>query len=316
MDFSCIFSNNFTMEDIRPIRIFLEVARQQSFVGAARHFGLTPSTVTRTVARLDEDLGQQLLLRTTRKVTLTAIGATVAARYAPLLADLDATTDQITRESRPDRGHLRLNAPLSMGVRLLPGLLDAFRRAYPLVSVSVDLSDRLVDIMDDPFDLSIRISRPPADLSTIWRKICVVPRHVIAAPSLLDKIGVPETPDDLLSEHCMSYGDGSSTESWCFTKGGLSRKIQAGSDIMVNNGDLLYGLAVRGQGMTLLPDFFVSSGLASGEVVKILGDWEAEPLWLTLFYPPYEQFPPLVSSFTDFFESYLQDQLAGVFLFT
>ncbi|MEL6315399.1 MAG: LysR family transcriptional regulator [Pseudomonadota bacterium] len=303
------------MEDIRPIRIFLEVARQQSFVGAAKHFNLTPSTVTRTIARLEEDLGQQLLLRTTRKVSLTAIGATVAARYRPLIEELDDTTQQITRESRPDRGHLRLNAPLSMGLRLLPGFLDAFRAEFPQVTLSVDLSDRLVDIMEDPFDLSIRISRPPSDVSTIWRKICVVPRNVIAAPSLLDQIGTPETPDDLNPEHCLSYSDDQTQETWIFTKGGLSRKVRAGDQLTLNNGDLLCALAAKGQGMALLPDFLISDALASGEVVKVLEEWEAEPLWLTLFYPPYEQFPPLVASFTDFFERYLQTERAGEFQF-
>ena len=303
------------MEDIRPIRIFLEVARQQSFVGAAKHFNLTPSTVTRTIARLEEDLGQQLLLRTTRKVSLTAIGATVAARYRPLIEELDDTTQQITRESRPDRGHLRLNAPLSMGLRLLPGFLDAFRAEFPQVTLSVDLSDRLVDIMEDPFDLSIRISRPPSDVSTIWRKICVVPRNVIAAPSLLDQIGTPETPDGLNPAHCLSYSDDQTQETWIFTKGGLSRKVRAGDQLTLNNGDLLCALVARGQGMALLPDFLISEALASGEVVKVLEEWEAEPLWLTLFYPPYEQFPPLVASFTDFFECYLQTERAGEFQF-
>ncbi|MEL7281558.1 MAG: LysR family transcriptional regulator [Pseudomonadota bacterium] len=304
------------MEDIRPIRLFLEVARQQSFIGAARRFHLTPSTVTRTIAKLEEDLGQQLLLRTTRKVSLTAMGATVAARYGPLIEELDATTDIITRESRPDRGHLRLNAPLSMGVRLLPGLLEAFQAAYPKVSVSIDLSDRLIDIIEDPYDLSIRISRPPEDVSTIWRKICVVPRHVVAAPSLLTRIGTPISPEDLTPQHCLSYSSDQTPESWIFTKGGLTRKIRAGDHVTANNGDLLYGLAAQGQGMTLLPDFLVTEGLASGEVVKLLTDWQAEPLWLTLFYPPYEQFPPLVASFTDFFETYLQTERAGEFQFT
>ena len=301
------------MEDIRPIRIFLEVARQQSFVGAAKHFNLTPSTVTRTIARLEEDLGQQLLLRTTRKVSLTAIGATVASRYRPLIEDLDSTTQQITRDSRPDRGHLRLNAPLSMGVRLLPGLLTAFRAAYPQVTVSVDLSDRLIDIMADPFDLSIRISRPPSDVSTIWRKICMVPRHVVAAISFLDQIGPLDSPDDLSSEHCLSYSDDGTAETWVLTKGGLTRRVRAGDQVTVNNGDLLCALAAKGQGMTLLPDFLVTAALASGDIVKVFEDWEAEPLWLTLFYPPYEQFPPLVGSFTDFFETYLQTERAGEF---
>lgn len=304
------------MEDIRPIRLFLEVARQQSFVGAAKHFNLTPSTVTRTIARLEEDLGQQLLLRTTRKVSLTAIGATVAARYGPLIQELDETTDQITRESHPDRGHLRINAPLSMGIRLLPGLLDAFKLVFPLVSVSIDLSDRLIDIMDDPFDLSIRISRPPSDVSTIWRKICVVPRHVVAAQSLLDRIGTPNSPDDLSPDHCMSYTADGAPETWLLTNGGLTRRVRAGDHLTVNNGDLLCALAASGHGMTLLPDFLVSDALAKGSVVKVLPDWDAEPLWLTLFYPPYEQFPPLVASFTDFFESYLQTHRAAEFHFT
>lgn len=304
------------MEDIRPIRIFLEVARQQSFIGAARHFNLTPSTVTRTIARLEEDLCQQLLLRTTRKVSLTAIGATVAARYRPLIEDLDATTQAITRESRPDRGHLRLNAPLSLGMRLLPDLLAAFRTAYPMVSVTVDLSDHMVDIMDAPFDLSIRISRPPKDVSTIWRKVCVVPRHVIAAPEFLARVGTPQSPDDLRPEHCLSYGDNGTPETWVLSDGTLTRKVRAGDHMISDNGDLLYGLAARGQGMTLLPDFLVADGLASGEVVKVFDNWQAEPLWLTLFYPPYEQFPPLVASFTDFFESYLQTERTGEFHFT
>ncbi|MEO0773413.1 MAG: substrate binding domain-containing protein [Pseudomonadota bacterium] len=240
----------------------------------------------------------------------------VAARYRPLIEDLDATTQQITRENRPDRGHLRLNAPLSMGLRLLPGVLSAFRDAFPQVSVSVDLSDRLVDIIDAPYDLSIRVSRPPNDMSTIWRKICVVPRHIVAAPGVLDRLGLPQTPEDLSPDQCLSYSEDGTAETWQLTKGALTRRVRAGDHVSINNGDLLCAMAAKGQGMTLLPDFLTRDAMAAGEVVNVLEDWEAEPLWLTLFYPPYEQFPPLVASFTDFFESYLQTECAGEFQFT
>ncbi|MEO0372569.1 MAG: substrate binding domain-containing protein, partial [Pseudomonadota bacterium] len=162
----------------------------------------------------------------------------------------------------------------------------------------------------------IRISRPPADVSTIWRKICVVPRQVVASPGLLHRVGVPESPDDLTPDHCLSYSDGGAAETWVLTKGGLTRRVRAGDRVTINNGDLLCAMAAKGQGMVLLPDFLISGALASGEVVKVLEDWEAEPLWLTLFYPPYDKFPPLVASFTDFFETYLQTQRAGEFQFS
>ena len=135
------------MDDLRPLRVFLAVAEQASFAGAARTLGMTPATVTRAVARLEDALGQQLLLRTTRQVSLTAAGAVAAARFRPLVEEFDQATDEAQRQSRPDRGRLRLNAPVSLGLKLLPGLLDSFRLAYPLVELEVSMTDRLIDVI-------------------------------------------------------------------------------------------------------------------------------------------------------------------------
>ena len=304
------------MDDLRPIRIFLEVAQQQSFAGAARSFNITPSSVTREVAKLEDALGRQLLLRTTRKVSLTSFGATVAARYRPLLEELDITTQRITRESRPDSGRLRINAPMSMGLRLLPGLFDSFRLAYPNVSLVADMSDRLVDIMEEPFDLAVRISRPPQDVSTIWRKICLVPRFLVASPALLERMDPPDSPGALDPAMCLSYGFDQSPEQWVLSKGPLKRTVRAGTGIITNNGDMLYELTKRGQGIALLPEFIVADGLARGDVVKILEDWTVDPLWLTLFYPPYDQFPPLVATFTEFFEDYIKTFMPDAFIWS
>lgn len=300
------------IDDLRPMRVFLEVARQCSFAGAARTLSMTPATVTRSVARLEASLGQQLFVRTTRQVSLTSVGAIVAARYRPMLEELDRVGAELQRDIPQDRGRLRINAPMSMGLRLLPNLLDSFRLAYPQVEVILDMTDRLIDIIEDPCDLAIRISQAPQDKSTIWRKICQVPRHVIAAPSLFNRIDRPDRPEDLIRNFCLSYGDGR-PETWDFTREGQRRSVRAGSAVISNNGDLLYQLVRRASGMALLPDFICKEGLEDGSVEVILPDWSVAPLWLTLFYPPYEQLPPLVATFTTFFEAYLQANEATSF---
>ncbi len=295
------------MQTIKPIRVFLEVVEQGSFAGAARSLRMTPASITRIIAQLEEDLGQQLLLRTTRQVSLTGAGAMVAARYRPVLEEFDRVTEEVTRTTRPDRGRLAINAPMSFGMRLMPGLVASFRLAYPHISLDVHLTDVLVDILEANCDLAIRISDPPADKSTIWRRICQVPRQVVAAPSLFDRIPRPETPEELLSEHCLSYGHGGAAETWTFTRGGQRRTLRAGTDVMSNNGEFLYEMALSGNGMVNLPDFLVRDGLASGSLEVVLPEWQLPPLNLMLYYPPYEKLPPLVGTFTDFFEAYICD---------
>lgn len=304
------------MRDLKPIRVFLEVARRMSFAAAARHLGLTPATVTRTVARLEDDLGMQLLLRTTRRVSLTSTGALVASRYGPLIASLDQTTDDIKRSSLPDRGRLRINAPMSMGLQLLPELIESFRLAFPHVELELMMTDQFIDIMQDTADLAIRISAPPADKSTIWRKICAVPRYAVAAPDFLERIGALGTPDDLSPDYCMSYSADGSNENWHFRKDQLRRQVQAGRKIVSNSGDLLLALVRRGAGIAVLPGFIVQRSVDMGEIRPILTDWTVDKLWLTLYYPPYERLPPLVATFSDFFEAYIREHEPASFDWT
>ncbi|MEM9709634.1 MAG: LysR family transcriptional regulator [Pseudomonadota bacterium] len=294
------------MQDLKPIRVFLEVAAQSSFAGAARTLRMTPASVTRIVARLEEDLGQQLLLRTTRQVSLTSAGAVVAARYTPILREFDRATQDITRANRPDRGKLKISAPLSFGMRVLPELVDSFCLAYPSISLDVQMTDRLIDIVEEGPDLSIRISRPPTDKSTIWRKICQIPRYAVAAPDLFNRVPRPKSPEDLNAEHCLSYATSGEAEEWNFSQNGARRSVRAGTHILSNNGDFLGNLVRSGLGIAVLPEFIVASDLAQGRVERVLPDWQVDPLWLTLFYPPYEQLPPMVATFTDFFEAYLR----------
>lgn len=295
------------MQDLKPIRVFLEVAGQGSFSKAAHTLRMTPATVTRLVARLEQDLGQQLLLRTTRQVSLTSAGALVAAKYRSVVDDFDRVTEELERATQPHRGHLSINAPMSFGLRLLPGLVESFRLAYPHIALHINLTDHLVDIVDAGADLAIRISEPPSDKSTIWRKICEVPRGVAASPALFESHSRPETPGDLDRKLCLSYASGTAPEVWRFRNGAQKRNITAGTDVISNNGDFLNAVAIARGGMVALPEFILREGLQDGRLERVLPEWTISPLWLSLYYPPYEALPPLVATFTDFFEAYLSE---------
>ena len=295
------------MIELKPIRVLRAVSDLKSFSLAARQLDLAPASVTRIINQLEQDLGAQLLVRTTRQVALTSAGATVLSRYRPLLEGFEEVTQDLQRAIRPDAGHLRLTAPVSLGVELLPQVIAGFRVAYPGISVEINFTDTLLDVIEENCDLAVRVSGPPTDKSTIWRKLCEVPRHAIAAPSLFGRMPRPEHPDDLKGDALLSYGAQNSPELWSFTRAGVQRNVRAGTKVISNNGDFLYAMAKMGEGICVLPDFITGDGLQSGAVVEVVPDWSLASLWLTLFYPPYEQLPPVVGTFADYFEAFIKD---------
>lgn len=295
------------MGELESIRIFLAVAEQRSFTGAARQLGMTPASVTRTVAALEARLGVQLLLRTTRQVSLTAAGAAYAARVAPLAAGLAEAAEETRERHGLTSGLIRVSAPMSLGLKVLPPILSQFAALHAQTHVALTLSDSFVDILAAEYDLAIRISGPPADKSTVWRKICRVPRLLVASPAYLQARGTPRTPDDLRDFACLSYGAEARDEIWDLAKGQARRSHKARGGFSANNGDLLAQLAANGEGIALLPRFIVEAELASGALEPVLADWSAPDIWLTLSYPPYERLPLRVATFSDFFEVHVKE---------
>jgi DNA-binding transcriptional LysR family regulator len=295
------------MGELESIRVFLAVVEQQSFAGAARQLGLTPASVTRTIAALEDRLGVQLLVRTTRQVSLTSAGAVYAARVAPLAEGL-AEAAQETREAQGiTSGLIRISAPVALGMRVLPAVLSQFATLYPQTHVALNLSDSFVDIVEEDYDLAIRISGPPEDKSTIWRKISPVPRVLVAAPDYLTARGTPVDPGELAGHACLGYRAHAREEVWELSRGPSRRSHRATGRFSANNGDVLARLAVNGEGIALLPRLFVEEDLAAGRLVEILPDWSAPEIWLTLYYPPYERLPLKVATFSDFFETYMRE---------
>ncbi|MDS9469513.1 LysR family transcriptional regulator [Paracoccus sp. MBLB3053] len=295
------------MGELESIRIFLEVASQRSFSGAARALGLAPAAVTRAVAALETKLGTQLLVRTTRAVSLTAAGALYAARVAPLADGLGAAAEEMRERQGELSGLLRISAPLSLGSLVLPSVLSQFATIHPRTNVLVSLTDRLVDIVSEDLDLAIRISGAPSDKSTIWRKICRVPRLLVASPSYLNRQGTPETPEDLAAHDCLGYASGMAGETWNLSRGDEQRHIRASGRFQANNGELLAQLAANGEGIVMLPHFMLREALGNRSLVPVLPDWHPSELWLTLYYPPYERLPLRVATFSDFFESHVRE---------
>ncbi|WP_415234527.1 LysR family transcriptional regulator [Pseudorhodobacter sp.] len=293
------------MGELESIRVFLAVAAQQSFAGAARQLGMTPASVTRTIAALEAQLGVQLLVRTTRQVSLTSAGAVYAERVTPLAKGLAEAADETREAQGIVSGRLRISAPLSLGVKVLPAVLSQFGALYPQIHVDVSLSDRFVDIVEEDYDLAIRISGPPNDKSTIWRKICRVPRLLVASQEYLRARGTPQQPEDLDGHDCLGHRNDSGNEVWQLFNGKRQHSHKAEGSLSANNGDLLAALVLHHRGIASLPRFIIEADLAAGRMAAVLPDWSTAEIWLTLYYPPYEQLPLRVATFSDFFETHV-----------
>lgn len=295
------------MNEVEELRVFLAVAAQRSFVAAARQLMMTPPSVTRAVGALEDRLGVQLLLRTTRQVSLTSAGAAYAARVTPLVEGLARAAEELRESQGETAGLIRINAPMSMGERLLPDVISQFRILHPNVRIALSLTDRLIDIVAEEVDLAIRISAPPKDKLTIWRKITKVQRLLVASPLYLAAEGRPETPEDLTRHCCLAYDADAGPEVWDLSRGGQRRRVTAGEAVCSNNGDLIARLAVNGEGVAMLPRFIVADDLAAGRLRVVLEGWQLPQLWLTLYYPPYDRLPMRVKRFSDFFETYVTE---------
>lgn len=295
------------MGEIEDLRLFLAVAREKSFIGASRSLGMTPPSVTRGIAALEDRLGVQLFVRTTRRVSLTSAGAAYAARIEPVVQDLQSATEELRERHGETAGLIRLTAPLAFGANILPDIIGQFRILYPNVTFSVSLSDKFVDSVDDSFDLAIRISRPPREVLSIWQKIRKVDRVMAASPQYLARCGTPKDPEDLSRHSCIAHDSDAMAETWELVSGDRVRRVRAGQVIAGNNAALLAGLARNGQGIVMLPRFMLTDALASGKLVEVLSDWTAPDLWLTLYYPPYDRLPAKLTRFSNFIAQHVND---------
>jgi DNA-binding transcriptional LysR family regulator len=288
------------LPDLEGLAIFARVAELRSFAGAAEALALSKATVSKAVARLEQRLGARLFNRTSRRLALTDLGRGLAQRAAALLADAEAVEADALAQSATPRGVVRLAAPMSFGLRKVAPLLPEFLTVFPEVSIDLHLSDALVDVIGEGFDVALRIGVLP-DSSLRARRLCPVRRLVVGAPSYFARRGRPTHPAHLAEHACLGYAYLATPDIWRFVNAaGEAVSLRPAGPLRANNADALTGALLAGLGIAVQPDFVVDEALASGALEAVLADWSMGDSFLHLVTPPGGPRPARVEALVDF----------------
>lgn len=286
--------------DLNGFVVFARVAELGSFTAAADTLGLSKSMVSRQVSQLEDELGVRLLNRTTRRISLTEAGAVVLECAQRIVAEAQDAAEDASCIEAAVRGTLRINAPMTFGIRQLGPVLPEFLARYPELTVALDLNDRRIDLIEEGFDVSVRISAL-TDSSLIARQLAPVQRYVVGAPSWLKKRGWPKRPADLASHDFLLYTLlARSNHLEMENAKGEREEVELRARMYCNNADAMLESLAAGLGLALVPDFICSSHLKSGNLVRALPDWTVEPLTLHVIYPHSRHVTAKVRAFVDF----------------
>lgn len=289
--------------------MFVAVAEAGSFSGAARRLGVSSGQASKLVAKLESELGVQLLKRTTRALSLTEVGRAYHERIKALLEGFDSLDASVRSASGAPTGRLRVTAPLSFGrLRLLPLLLD-FARAYPDIRLDVDLSDAVRNLVDDGYDIAIRIGSP-TDSSLMARKLCDARVMLVASPDYLRRRGAPRRPEDVSDHSCIVDANFRDQSNWRFRTPGTRRPVTAPVDAAMrfSNGEACVAAAEAGFGLALAPNFIARDGLLCGRLERLLKEWEDEDFGVYAIYPPARHLALKVRALVDFLVAALDEE--------
>jgi DNA-binding transcriptional LysR family regulator len=273
--------------------------QQGSFAAAARELRLSRSAVSKYVIDLEQELGVQLLVRTTRSASPTENGQAYYERCVAILADLEEADVTVTRLQAEPRGILRVNAPMSFGTLHLGPALSDFMERYAELQIQLILSDQQIDPVQEGFDVTLRIADLPSS-SLIARKIAPAHRVVCASPSYLQRRGTPQRPSDLREHDCLTYGHLATGKQWKLTGPDGEHWISIPWTLCTNNAEVLCDAAVRGRGIALLPTFIAAAELRRGSLQTILESYEAPEISIYAIYPETRHLSVKVRVFIDF----------------
>ncbi len=266
------------------MKAFVAVADAQRFAPAAQRLGISPSVVTRLVARLESQLGIRLLQRTTRSVTLTDAGSRYLERARRILLELDEAEQSASSERARPTGRLAVSAPAMFGRLHVSPLMCRYLTLNPEVVGELSLSDRMVSLVEDGIDLAVRIGRL-ADSSLIARKAGTTRRVVVASPGYLSQRGEPATPLDLPSHQTIRFNPLAGQADWSFSAQGRELHVSLASHYVTNSADAALWHAEHDGGLTLALSYQVADAVASGRLRIVLEDFEPPPLPIHFVYP-------------------------------
>ena len=295
------------MDRFQSMRAFTRVMEAGGFAAAAREMGLSRSVVNKAVINLESELGVALLQRSTRKVTPTETGLTFYDRCVQILADVDEAVSAITELQEHPTGNLRVNAPMSFGTLHLAAAVAEFMAIYPDVHVELVLNDRVVDPIEEAFDVTLRIGEATSSTSLIARKIAPARRFLCASPDYLAAAGEPATPLELKNRRCLHYGYQGSGSQWRLRGPEGERSYSINCVMWSNNGEVLKDAALNHQGIALLPTFIVGTELQEGQLRTVLTDYAPPEITLCALYPRHRH----LSAKTRLFVDLLQQRFGG-----
>ncbi|AZD15264.1 LysR substrate-binding domain-containing protein [Pseudomonas chlororaphis] len=295
------------MDRIECMRAFVVTVDANGFAAAARAMDVPRSKVSKQIQALEETIGVQLLHRTTRSLHLTEAGAEYYESAREVLAAVDEAEQRARDGIGELRGVLRVNAPMSFGLRRLGPLVPLFHEQHPNIELQLVLSDQQVDPVRGGFDVTIRIASL-ADSSMVAKLLAPAPRIMVASPDYLKRAGTPQTPRDLTAHQCLNYGYLQSGVSLQLSNGKDTQRVHVTGPLHANNGDLLAQAAEAGMGIALLPDFIVADALAAGRLVPVLCEWQAPPISIHAVYPSARRVPQKTRAFIEFLVAQLAEK--------
>ncbi|MCZ6721088.1 MAG: LysR family transcriptional regulator [Proteobacteria bacterium] len=289
------------MDSLGAMRVFSRVVEMGSFSAAGRQLGSAPSSVSRRVGELEDQLGVQLFQRTTRRLSLTDAGRLYHERVRRILLEVDEAKLAVAQMEAVPSGILRITVPASVARLHSAPALAEFHRHYPAVQVALAVTDRVVDLIDGGYDLAIRVGRLK-DSSLIVRKIGASRRLVCASPSYLKAAGTPRTPSELSEHNCLTFRSTPGKNLWRFRGAEGSVEVRVSGSLFADSGEVLSALAFANLGIVLVPNWLVGIHIREGRLRELLTDYEVLPEGTPLYavYPRQRHIAPKVRAFIDF----------------
>lgn len=284
--------------DLNAAHLFVEVVQQGSFTNAAKVLGLPKSTLSRRIGDLETRLGARLLQRTTRKLSLTDLGAAYFERVNRIVSELGEAEAAVLDAQNTPRGVLRVTAPPDLGMVILPKALPEFTALYPEVHVVLDLSGRRVDLVQEGFDVALRAGHL-VDSSLIAKSIATSSMAIYASPEYLAARGTPQRLEELVSHDCLVFGT-TPERKWHFERNGRTHEVSVTGRIAAQDFGYLRFATLAGGGIALLPNMLVGPDVHHGRLVQLLSDFTHAQDTLYVVYPSRNFLPAKTRAFVDF----------------
>ncbi|OEZ28185.1 LysR family transcriptional regulator [Variovorax boronicumulans] len=289
------------MDQFAAMKAFRAVVEAGGFTSAADAMDVSHTVVSRHVKQLETALGVQLLNRTTRRFALTQAGQTYYEHARQILDQVETAALVVAQHQVEPTGLLRINAPMSFGLEELAQWLPAFLDAHPQVKADLVCNDRFVDLIEEGFDVGLRLAYALSDSTLIVKRLASFEEWWVASPAYLQRRGTPRTPADLAAHDCLNYSLAAKAAQPSFTApDGSVCTVDVGGRLQANSGLVLRSAALAGTGLAASPAFLVRDPVARGELVRVLPEFRQQPLNLYALYPQNRHLSPKVRAFVDF----------------